>query len=244
LCNSWLMACTAADSTLATSRRATGRGDRRAGASPGSPLRPGAAAGAHLRGGSRDCTDSCMGIRFVVPITRSGLQCLAPPVPHRAVPSTVVAGPSAHCSIARCRPILPPGWRFGMMAPGQARQRSPSGNFAATSTAASSPTASPVPAALRAGTTSSLPTPASVAGSGPPAPPAAWWRPPRIWPTMSSRAWPLRQAVTALAQPAEIAAAPTPVEPIPPEAAPAEPMRRQAARYVWALLPLVEINVV
>jgi len=54
----------------------------------------------------------------------------------------------------------------------------------------------------------------------------------------------LRQAVTALAQPAEIAAAPTPVEPIPPEAAPAEPMRRQAARYVWALLPLVEINVV
>jgi len=61
---------------------------------------------------------------------------------------------------------------------------------------------------------------------------------------MSSRAWPLRQAVTALAQPAEIAAAPTPVEPIPPEAAPAEPMRRQAARYVWALLPLVEINVV
>jgi len=61
--------------------------------------------------------------------------------------------------------------------------------------AAFSPTASPVPAALRAGTTSSLPTPASVAGSAPPAPPAAWWRPQRIWPTMSSRAWPLRQWV-------------------------------------------------
>jgi len=48
---------------------------------------------------------------------------------------------------------------------------------------------------------------------------------------------PLRAAVTALAQPVEIAAAPRPVEPIPPDAAPAEPMRRQAARYVWALLP-------
>ena len=38
-------------------------------------------------------------------------------------------------------------WHFRMMAPGRARQRSPSGNWAATSTAASSPTASPVPAA-------------------------------------------------------------------------------------------------
>ena len=47
---------------------------------------------------------------------------------------------------------------------------------------------------------------------------------------------PLRQALTALAQPAEIAAAPTPVEPIPPQAAPTEPMHRQAVRYVWALL--------
>jgi len=47
---------------------------------------------------------------------------------------------------------------------------------------------------------------------------------------------PLREAVTALANPAEIAAAPTPVEPIPPEAAPTEPLHRQAARYVWALL--------
>ncbi len=46
----------------------------------------------------------------------------------------------------------------------------------------------------------------------------------------------LRYAVTALAQPTEIAAAPTPVESIAPEAAPAEPLHRQAARYVWALL--------
>ena len=30
-----------------------------------------------------------MGIRFRVPITRSGLSCLPPPVPHRAVPSTL-----------------------------------------------------------------------------------------------------------------------------------------------------------
>ena len=43
---------------------------------------------------------------------------------------------------------------------------------------------------------------------------------------------PLRQALIALAQPAEIAAAPTPVEPFPP----AEPLHRQAARDVWALL--------
>ena len=47
---------------------------------------------------------------------------------------------------------------------------------------------------------------------------------------------PLREAVTALAQPAKLVAAPTPVEPIPPDAAPAEPMHRQAARYVLALL--------
>jgi len=46
----------------------------------------------------------------------------------------------------------------------------------------------------------------------------------------------LREAVAALAQPAKIAAAPTPVEPIPPDAAPTEPMNRQAVRYVWALL--------
>ena len=51
---------------------------------------------------------------------------------------------------------------------------------------------------------------------------------------------PLREAVTALAQPAKVAAAPTPVEPIPPQAAPAKPMHRQAARYVWAL-PLARI---
>ncbi|MCM8614066.1 transposase [Accumulibacter sp.] len=47
---------------------------------------------------------------------------------------------------------------------------------------------------------------------------------------------PLREAVTALAQPAEIVAAPAPVEPMPPEAVSAEPLHRQAARYVWALL--------
>jgi len=195
-------ACAPADSTLAASRRATGRGgrrDRRADATPGSPLCPGAAACAHLRGASRDCDDSCMGTRFRVPITRAGLSCLPPPpVPHRAVPSTAVASPSARCSIARCRPILPPGWRFRKMVPARARPRPPSGNWAATSTAASSPTASPVPAALCAGTTSSLPTPASVAACAPPAPPAAWWRPQRIWPTMSSRAWPVRQWVLAV----------------------------------------------
>jgi hypothetical protein len=33
-----------------------------------------------------------------------------------------------------------------------------------------------------------------------------------------------------------MAAALIPVEPIPPDAAPAEPAHRQAARYVWALL--------
>ena len=51
---------------------------------------------------------------------------------------------------------------------------------------------------------------------------------------------PLRDAVTALAQPTEIAVAPTPVESIPPGAAPTdeptEPAHRPAARYVWALL--------
>ncbi len=54
---------------------------------------------------------------------------------------------------------------------------------------------------------------------------------------------PLRDAVTALAQPAEIVIAPTPVESIPPGATPSdepteptEPAHRQAARYVWALL--------
>jgi len=131
-----------------------------------------------------------------VPVTRSGLPCLPPPpAPHRAGPSTAVASPSARCSIARCRPILLPGWRFRMMASGRARPRPPSGNSAATSTAASSPTASPVPAALRADMISSLPTPASVAACVPPAPPAAWWRPPRIWLTMSLRAWPVRQWV-------------------------------------------------
>jgi len=161
----------------------------------GSPLRPGAAAGAHLRGASRDCADDCMVTQFRVPITRSGLSCLPPPpVPHRAVPSTAVASPSARCSVARCRPILPLGWRFRMMAPERARPQPPSGNWATTSTAASSPTASPVPAALRAGTTSSLPTPASAGASAPPAPPAVWWRPPRIWLTMSSRAGPGHRA--------------------------------------------------
>ena len=53
---------------------------------------------------------------------------------------------------------------------------------------------------------------------------------------------PLRYAVTALAQPTEIAVAPTPVVSISPGAAsteptePTEPAHRQAARYVWALL--------
>ena len=47
---------------------------------------------------------------------------------------------------------------------------------------------------------------------------------------------PLHEAVTALAQSAKVAAAPTPVEPIAPQAAPTEPMHRQAAPYVWALL--------
>jgi hypothetical protein len=47
---------------------------------------------------------------------------------------------------------------------------------------------------------------------------------------------PLREAVTALAQPAKIAATPTPAVPVPPDAAPAEPLHRKAARYVWALL--------
>ena len=50
---------------------------------------------------------------------------------------------------------------------------------------------------------------------------------------------PLRTAVTALAQPTGIAAAPTPVVSTPPGAAsaePTEPAHRQAARYVWALL--------
>jgi len=51
---------------------------------------------------------------------------------------------------------------------------------------------------------------------------------------------PLRAAVTALAQPAKVAAAPAPVEAIPPDAAPTAPMHRQAARYVWAL-PLARI---
>jgi len=196
LCNSLLMACPAADSTLAASRRATGRGDRRADATPGSPLCPGAAAGAHLRGASRDCAGSYMVTQSRVPITRSGLSCLPPPpVPHRAVPSTAVAGPSARCSIARCRPILPPGWRFRMMAPGRAHPQSPSENSAAISTAVSSPTALRAPAAPTAGTISWSPTPANAGASVRPAPPAAWWRPPRIWPTMSSRAWPVRQWV-------------------------------------------------
>lgn len=47
---------------------------------------------------------------------------------------------------------------------------------------------------------------------------------------------PLRAAVTALAQPTEIAVVPPPVVSIPPGAAPTEPAHRQAARYVWALL--------
>ena len=47
---------------------------------------------------------------------------------------------------------------------------------------------------------------------------------------------PLRDAVTALTHPTEMASAPTMVEPIQPDAAPAEPAHRQAARYVWALL--------
>ena len=47
---------------------------------------------------------------------------------------------------------------------------------------------------------------------------------------------PLREAVTALAQPAKIAATPTPAVPVAPDAAPAEPLHRKAARYVWALL--------
>jgi hypothetical protein len=47
---------------------------------------------------------------------------------------------------------------------------------------------------------------------------------------------PLREAVTALAQPTDIATAATPVEPIPPAAALAEPLHRKAARYAWALL--------
>jgi hypothetical protein len=50
---------------------------------------------------------------------------------------------------------------------------------------------------------------------------------------------PLRAAVTALAQPTEIAAAATPVVSDRPGAAPAEPTEaahRQAARTVWALL--------
>jgi|GEM_PF-4988181 len=120
-----------------SARSSNGRGERRAGASPGSPVRPGAAC-AHLRGASRDCADSCMGLQLRVPITRSGLSCLPPPLArHRAVPSTAVASPSARCSIARCRPILPPGWRFRMMAPGRARPQSPSGNSAVTSSAAS-----------------------------------------------------------------------------------------------------------
>jgi hypothetical protein len=47
---------------------------------------------------------------------------------------------------------------------------------------------------------------------------------------------PLREAVTALAQPAKIAATPTPAVPLPRDAATAEPLHRKAARYVWALL--------
>ncbi len=47
---------------------------------------------------------------------------------------------------------------------------------------------------------------------------------------------PLREAVTARAQPAERAATPTRAEPIPPEAAPSEPAHRQARRYAWAQL--------
>ena len=47
---------------------------------------------------------------------------------------------------------------------------------------------------------------------------------------------PQREVLTALAQPAEIAAVPTPVDPIPPYAASAEPQHRKAAPYVWALL--------
>ena len=47
---------------------------------------------------------------------------------------------------------------------------------------------------------------------------------------------PLREAVTALAQPTEISAASTPVVSIAPGTAPTEPTHRQAARYVWALL--------
>ena len=47
---------------------------------------------------------------------------------------------------------------------------------------------------------------------------------------------PLREAVTALAQPARVTAAPTLVEPIPPDAAPAEPMHHQATRNFRALL--------
>ena len=73
------------------------------------------------------------------------------------------------------------------MAPGHAHPPSPSGNSAATLNAASWSTASPVPAAPTADTTSWSLTPASVAASARPAQPAAWSRPRRIWPTTSSR---------------------------------------------------------
>jgi len=46
----------------------------------------------------------------------------------------------------------------------------------------------------------------------------------------------LREAVTALAQPTEMAATPTRAEPIPPEAARQSRHIAKAARYVWALL--------
>jgi hypothetical protein len=47
---------------------------------------------------------------------------------------------------------------------------------------------------------------------------------------------PLREAVTALAQPAEDTAAPAMIGASPSAATPAEPTHRQAACYVWALL--------
>ena len=47
---------------------------------------------------------------------------------------------------------------------------------------------------------------------------------------------PLREAVAALAQPAEDTPAPAMIGASPSDATPTEPAHRQAARYVWALL--------
>lgn len=57
----------------------------------------------------------------------------------------------------------------------------------ATSTAASSPTALPTPAAATAATISSSPTPARAAASAPPAPPGVGSKPPPIWSITSAR---------------------------------------------------------